>query len=77
MFHSKVNGKDVVLIVDAGASRTGIAETCAERYGFDGREEERGGRQPRSSKKIKAALSKFNTGLTCTCSGLSLNATSL
>src|SRR5258705_9852040 len=29
--HAKVNGEDVVLIVDTGASRTCIAETCAER----------------------------------------------
>jgi predicted aspartyl protease len=29
--HAKVNGEDVVLIVDPGASRTCIAESCAER----------------------------------------------
>jgi predicted aspartyl protease len=38
---AKVNGKDVVLIVDTGASRTCIAETCAERLGLTvGRVEE-------------------------------------
>jgi len=38
---AKVNGEDVVLIVDTGASRTCIAETCAERLGLTvGRVEE-------------------------------------
>jgi predicted aspartyl protease len=32
--HAKVNGEDVVLIVDTGASRTCIAESCAERLGL-------------------------------------------
>src|SRR5260370_33979968 len=32
--HAKVNGGDVVLIVDTGASRTCIAESCAERLGL-------------------------------------------
>ena len=34
MVHAKVNGEDVVLIVDTGASRTCIAESCAERLGL-------------------------------------------
>src|SRR5712692_8951378 len=32
--HAKVNGEDVVLIVDTGASRTCIAQSCAERLGL-------------------------------------------
>ncbi len=32
--HAKVNGEDVVLIVDTGASQTCIAESCAERLGL-------------------------------------------
>ncbi len=32
--HAKVNGEDVVLIVDTGASRTCIAESSAERLGL-------------------------------------------
>src|SRR5438034_4216295 len=32
--HAKVNGEDVVLIVDTGASRTCIAESCADRLGL-------------------------------------------
>src|SRR5882672_2208945 len=32
--HARVNGGDVVLIVDTGASRTCIAESCAERLGL-------------------------------------------
>src|SRR6266540_4966485 len=32
--HAKVNGEDVVLIVDTGASRTCIAESCAEQLGL-------------------------------------------
>jgi clan AA aspartic protease (TIGR02281 family) len=32
--HARVNGEDVVLIVDTGASRTCIAETSAERLGL-------------------------------------------
>src|SRR5258705_1273451 len=31
---AKVNGEDVILIVDTGASRTCIAESCAERLGL-------------------------------------------
>jgi clan AA aspartic protease (TIGR02281 family) len=31
---AKVNGEDVTLIVDTGASRTCIAESCAERLGL-------------------------------------------
>lgn len=31
---AKINGEDVVLIVDTGASRTCIAESCAERLGL-------------------------------------------
>ena len=39
--HAKVNGEDVVLIVDTGASRTCIAESCAERLGLiSGKEEQ-------------------------------------
>jgi predicted aspartyl protease len=39
--HARVNGEDVVLIVDTGASRTCIAESCAERLGLtSGRVEE-------------------------------------
>lgn len=39
--HAKVNGEDVVLIVDTGASRTCIAETCVGRLGLTaGRVEE-------------------------------------
>ena len=34
VIHAKVNGEDVVLIVDTGASRTCIAESCAERLGL-------------------------------------------
>ena len=34
MVHAKVNGEDVVLIVDTGASRTCIAESCADRLGL-------------------------------------------
>jgi predicted aspartyl protease len=38
--HAKINGEDVVLIVDTGASRTCIAESCAARLGLPtGREE--------------------------------------
>ena len=38
---AKVNGQEVVLIVDTGASRTCIAESCAERLGLpSGRVEE-------------------------------------
>jgi predicted aspartyl protease len=32
--HAKVNGEDVLLIIDTGASRTCIAESCAERLGL-------------------------------------------
>lgn len=32
--HARVNGEDVVLIVDTGASRTCIAESCAARLGL-------------------------------------------
>ena len=39
--HARVNGEDVVLIVDTGASRTCIAESCAGRLGLtSGRVEE-------------------------------------
>ena len=34
VIHAHVNGEDVVLIVDTGASRTCIAESCAERLGL-------------------------------------------
>ena len=34
VIHAKVNGEDVVLIVDTGASRTCIAKSCAERLGL-------------------------------------------
>jgi predicted aspartyl protease len=34
VIHAKVNGEDVVLIVDTGASRTCMAERCAERLGL-------------------------------------------
>jgi clan AA aspartic protease (TIGR02281 family) len=34
VIHAKINGEDVVLIVDTGASRTCIAESCAERLGL-------------------------------------------
>src|SRR5258708_37724465 len=41
VIHAKVNGADVVLIVDTGASRTCIAESCAERLSLtSGRVEE-------------------------------------
>ena len=34
VIHANVNGEDVVLIVDTGASRTCIAESCAKRLGL-------------------------------------------
>src|SRR3989442_5804883 len=34
VIRGKVNGEDVVLIVDTGASRTCIAESCADRLGL-------------------------------------------
>src|SRR2546426_7430435 len=34
VIQAKVNGEDVTLIVDTGASRTCIAESCAERLGL-------------------------------------------
>jgi len=34
VIHAKANGQDVRLIVDTGASRTCIAESCAERLGL-------------------------------------------
>ena len=41
VIQAKANGQDVTLIVDTGASRTCIAESCAERLGLkSGRVEE-------------------------------------
>jgi predicted aspartyl protease len=34
VIHATANGEDIVLIVDTGASRTCIAESCAERLGL-------------------------------------------
>ena len=36
VIHAKANGQDVTLIVDTGASRTCISESCAERLGLTG-----------------------------------------
>ena len=58
--HAKVNGEDVVLIVDTGASRTCIAETCAERLGLSSGRVEKVAVSFALPKKTKA-LSKLDS----------------
>ena len=52
--HARINGEDVVLIVDTGASRTCIAESCADRLGL---------RSGRVEKAVSLALPKKTKAL--------------
>ena len=58
--HARVNGEDVVLIVDTGASRTCIAESSAERLGLTSGRVEKVAVSFALPKKTKA-LSKLKT----------------
>lgn len=58
--HARVNGEDVVLIVDTGASRTCIAESSADRLGLTSGRVEKVAVSFALPKKTKA-LSKLKT----------------